>query len=204
MKCIFRGSYLRPLAVYCRDKMKAQMGVFITASNRLRLLQSGTGFMQVPTCSISILSGSPCSIITRQEYGEEYGQSRTESLYMLAFTYFDGVFKGTSMSVMVLFLADYLLKKLVLCECYMLQGLKPLYEKLHAYVRNKLATQYPGKVLLDDEDILYSFLVNMWLILDDKDTGLLQFLVNNFGVLGSTWWGLACTPAWKHVGLHYC
>ena len=26
------------------------------------------------------------------------------------------------------------------------QGLKPLYEKLHAYVRNKLATQYPGKV----------------------------------------------------------
>ena len=123
---------------------------------------------------------------------------------MLAFTYFDGVFKGTSMSVMVLFLADYLLKKLVLCECYMLQGLKPLYEKLHAYVRNKLATQYPGKVLLDDEDILYSFLVNMWLILDDKDTGLLQFLVNNFGVLGSPWWGLACTPAWKHVGLHYC
>jgi len=26
------------------------------------------------------------------------------------------------------------------------QGLKPLYEKLHAYVRNKLAAQYPGKV----------------------------------------------------------
>ena len=47
------------------------------------------------------------------------------------------------------------MKKLVLCVCYILQGLKPLYEKLHAYVRNKLAAQYPGKVglswILDDK-----------------------------------------------------
>ena len=39
-----------------------------------------------------------------------------------------------------------MIEKLMLCKSYFLQGLKPLYEKLHAYVRNKLAAQYPGKV----------------------------------------------------------
>lgn len=44
-------------------------------------------------------------------------------------------------------MSNYTNYKLILCNCYILhQGLKPLYEKLHAYVRNKLAAQYPGKV----------------------------------------------------------